>query len=152
MGGSPTLPPLRVFINYRREDADSAALLLCERLEQEFGAANVYLDVKALQAGTNWLEQIMAHGERGDAFLALIGRRWLTSLQERQRRPPGDDEDFVMLELEFALREWRGTVVPVLVGGATMPAAASLPSQLGTSRVSRRRSFATPRLTRTSKS
>src|ERR1700719_968491 len=78
--------PLKVFINYRHDDTDAAALLLYERLASYFGVENVFLDVKSIELGTKWLDEIKSQGARGAAFLALIGRTWLASLKHRQPR------------------------------------------------------------------
>jgi SIR2-like domain/TIR domain len=132
-GGLPTpeeAAPLRIFINYRHEDADMAALMLHGRLADRFGAECVFLDVKAIEPGSKWLEQIKTHGQRGSVFLALIGRGWLESLKQRQQRTQDGPEDYVLMELEFALARWPGKVIPVLVGGAVMPEAVSLPRQI----------------------
>ncbi len=128
MSDSPSTaaPQFRVFINYRRDDSDAAALLLYDRLVRHLGAENVFLDVKALEVGSRWLEEIKSHGVAGTVFLSLIGRGWLASLKERQRDTEGPP-DFVALELELALSRWPGRVIPVLVGGATMPPAVELP-------------------------
>ena len=45
---------LRVFINYRHEDAWGVAMLLYERLVSRFGRGNVFLDARNLQPGMNW--------------------------------------------------------------------------------------------------
>jgi TIR domain len=132
---------LKVFINYRHDDTDAAALLLWDRLAQRYGAGNVFLDVKSLEAGTKWLEEIKSHGSRGAAVLALIGRDWLAALQDRRRLEPGDPEDYVVLELELALGRWPGTVIPVLIGGASMPEAVACREQSAVCRRSRGSSF-----------
>ena len=122
---------VKIFINYRHEDADAMALLLYDRLVPHFGEANIFLDVKSLDLGTRWLQEIKARGAIGGAVLALIGRNWLTSLKERQRNSAGaHDEDVVALELELALGRWPGRVIPIVVGGATMPDVVSLPRPL----------------------
>jgi hypothetical protein len=106
------------------------ALLLYDRLVPHFGADNVFLDVKSLSLGTKWLQEIKFRGASGGAVLALIGRDWLASLKERERRSPGEPEDVVALELELALGRWPGRVIPIVVGGTTMPDAVSLPRPL----------------------
>ncbi len=128
-GEGSVVGELKLFINYRHDDADAAALLLYERLAARFGEANVFLDVKSLELGTRWLEGIRDHGARSGAFLALIGRGWLESLTQRHRAY-GEGEDYVLLELELALRKWRGQIVPVLIGGAAMPSESELPKPL----------------------
>jgi hypothetical protein len=133
-GKSPTLDdqaaPVKVFINYRREDAEEAAVRLYERLSARLGADNVYLDLKSIPAGADFIAQIRAEGTKGSVFLALIGRRWLASLEERDPLRPGDAPDYVQLELELALNKWPGEAIPVLVGGATMPPRVKLPKMI----------------------
>src|ERR1700683_5622691 len=74
--------PLKVFISYRRDDTEEAAVRLYERLAPRLGDENVYLDVKAHRAGTAFLARIKGEGAKGSAFLALIVRRWLTRLEQ----------------------------------------------------------------------
>jgi SIR2-like domain/TIR domain len=122
--------PLKVFISYRRDDTEEAAVRLYERLAPRLGEENVYLDVKSNRAGTAFLARIKSEGAKGSAFLALIGRRWLASHEQRAPLRPGDPTDYVELELELALNKWPGRVIPVLVGGATMPDPAKLPKTI----------------------
>lgn len=136
--GSPSEPralgeqaaPVKVFISYRREDAEEAAVRLYERLSSSLGADNVYFDLKSIPAGTDFMAQIRAEGAKGSVFLALIGRRWLASLEERDPLRPGDAPDYVQLELKLALNKWPGEVIPVLVGGAAMPPRVKLPKTI----------------------
>ncbi|HXB16009.1 MAG TPA: SIR2 family protein [Solirubrobacteraceae bacterium] len=120
----------KVFINYRHEDTEEAAVRIYERLAPELGAENVFLDLKTLEAGTKWLTEIEAHGKHGGAFIALIGQAWLAALENRKQVAPGDPQDYVVLELELALHRWTGKVIPVLVGRTTMPAAVKLPKPI----------------------
>ena len=62
----------------------------------------MYLDLKSNRAGTDFLARIKGKGAKGSAFLALIGRRWLTGLEQRAPLRPGDATDYVELELELA--------------------------------------------------
>jgi hypothetical protein len=121
--------PLKVFINYRREDGDAIALLLYDRLVPHLGSANVFLDVKALEVGRKWMEENSRDGSAG-VCLALIGRTWLENLKLRQPRTPDESEDLVALELEFALERWPRKVIPILIGDASLPDAAKLPRPL----------------------
>jgi len=50
--------PLKIFINYRHADTQPTAELLYTRLEQHFGADNVFYDRGSLTAGMRWLEEI----------------------------------------------------------------------------------------------
>ena len=122
--------PVKVFINYRHEDTEEAAARLYDLLAGRFGAENVFFDRRTLGAGTEWLEQIKVHGADSGVFLALIGRMWVSRLDERRRIHPGDPEDFVQLELELALGRWPGKVIPILVNRATMPRAEQMPKAI----------------------
>jgi hypothetical protein len=120
--------PLRIFINYRRDDTVGWALLLHDRLVAEFGEEHVFLDVRALKPGMRWLEEIKTHGSDCGVFLALVGSRWKSSMPL-----PGDRaaEDYVRFEIEYAMRRNSGVeVVPVLVGNAMPPTRDGLPSSL----------------------
>ena len=61
-------------------------------------------------------------------MIVLIGRTWLNSAGPHGRRLD-DPHDFVRLEVASALRQ-KIPVIPVLVGGAKMPAADDLPAPL----------------------
>lgn len=125
-------PAPKVFINYRHEDTEEPALRLYEKLAHRFGAENVFLDVRSMGEGTNWLETIKDRGAHGNVFLALIGRLWLPLLKERERRSPGDPEDYVARELMVALTaSWPGRLIPVLLHNATMPTENQLPRRIG---------------------
>jgi molybdopterin biosynthesis enzyme len=56
-------------------------------------------------------------------FLAVIGTRWVELLDEYR------EDDFVVIEIKAALDQ-RKRVIPVLVGGASMPQADRLPEAI----------------------
>src|SRR4029450_444950 len=64
-----------------------------------------------------------------DVLLALIGDQWVTIADEEGRRRIDDPDDFVRLEIEAALTR-NVRVIPILVGGATMPRADELPPSM----------------------
>ncbi|MCZ2077317.1 MAG: toll/interleukin-1 receptor domain-containing protein [Bryobacteraceae bacterium] len=114
-----------IFISYRREDSAGYAGRLCDRLNATLGSDRVFMDVEDIQPGQDFTAAIDEKIAGCDIVLAVIGPQWLSSLQKRL----GRGEDFVHEEISAALR--RGiTVVPVLVGGASMPAAGELPESL----------------------
>lgn len=114
-----------VFISYRREDAGGHAGRLADRLIARFGAARVFMDVQDIQPGQNFQQAIEQTIAKCDHMIAVVGPRWLQILQARA----ASGEDFVRHEISVALA--RGTtVIPVLVGGATMPAGEQLPPTL----------------------
>jgi hypothetical protein len=90
----------------------------------------VFIDVDTLRPGDDFVETIEARLRRCDALLAVIGPRWLTVVDEHGKRRLDDPADYLRLELEAAL-EGQVRVIPVLVGGASMPAAEQLPDPTG---------------------
>jgi hypothetical protein len=114
-----------VFISYRRDDTSGHAGRLSDRLVAGLGAERVFMDVNDIQPGEDFAHAIERTLARCSHLLAVIGPRWLSSLEARQ----ATGEDFVRSEIGTALS--RGTtVIPVLVGGAKMPSAAQLPADL----------------------
>jgi non-specific serine/threonine protein kinase len=130
-------PSHSIFLSYRRDDASAYAILLYESLSARYGN-NVFMDIDSLAPGVDFVDatdQILKHCE---VLFALIGRRWLTSLDAEGNPRLENPEDFVRLEIEVALaRNIR--VVPLLVGGAVMPKSTQLPGEL--SRLARRHAF-----------
>jgi hypothetical protein len=114
-----------LFISYRRDDAGGHAGRLSDRLIARFGSERVFMDVQDIQPGQDFAQVIEQTLARCDHLLAVVGPRWLSDMRARAARP----DDFVRSEISAALA--RGTtVIPVLVGGAKMPASDELPAEL----------------------
>ena len=118
-----------IFISYRREDAPAYAGRLYDRLAEEFGDEQVFMDVDALEPGADFVERIRSAVGSADALLVVIGRSWLDVKNADGERRLDDPEDFVRLEVALALGG-DAVVIPVLVGGAAMPAEEDLPPDL----------------------
>jgi hypothetical protein len=114
----------RIFISYRREDSAPWAGRLCDLLGKTFGEDKVFMDVEDIQAGADFAEAIGKTVGQCDVLVAMIGPHWLEMLQSRS-----GEKDFVREEIAAALSR-RITVVPALVGGASMPAEQQLPPEL----------------------
>jgi len=118
-----------VFISYRREDSSGYAGRLFDILSVHFGRENTYMDVDTIRGGDNFAVVIEEKISLCDALLAVIGKRWLMCTAEDGSRRLDMAGDFVRLEIAKALE--RGVrVIPVLVGGATMPHPGDLPDEL----------------------
>lgn len=87
------------------------------------------MDVDTLEPGVDFVERIRSAVGSADALLVVIGRGWLNAESQNGERRLDDPGDFVRLEIGIALRG-DPVVVPVLVGGATMPAEDELPPDL----------------------
>lgn len=114
-----------VFISYRREDSAPYAGRLCDRLASLFGHDRVFMDVEDIRPGQDFTKAIEEKIASSDAVIAVIGPEWLTTMRQRLDA----QEDFVRSEIAEALKR-DVTVIPVLVGGAVMPAARDLPGSL----------------------
>jgi hypothetical protein len=127
-----TESPLRIFISYCHEDTWGEAMLLGDRLANRFGNDNVFLDVRTLHPGMEWLEEIKSQRASCTVFLALIGPRWTAIMKNRaQQQAVQPAEDYVRFEIEYALQRRSGVrVIPVLVGSSVPFAAAGLPRAL----------------------
>ena len=64
-----------------------------------------------------------------EVFLAVIGRVWRQDLGSTGRTRLDDPRDFVRIEIESAL-QGQISVIPVLVGGASIPSAERLPDSI----------------------
>ena len=114
-----------IFISYRREDTGGHAGRLCDRLSARFGGDRVFLDIQDIRPGENFATSIEDTIATCDCVIAVVGPRWLEAIQKRAQAA----DDFVRHEIGAALK--RGVmVIPVLVGGARMPAAADLAPEL----------------------
>ena len=114
-----------IFISYRREDSGGHAGRLCDRLTARFGEDRVFLDIQDIRPGQNFATSIEDTIATCDCVIAVIGSHWLETIQQRAQA----SDDFVRHEIAAALKR-RVTVIPVLMGGARMPAAHDLPAEL----------------------
>jgi SIR2-like domain/TIR domain len=123
---------LRVFINYRNDDAWAEALLLYDRLAARLGSESVFLDTRNLKPGMNWFEEIKSQRDSCRVLLALIGAHWIPILKARDHEAiVKPAEDYVRFEIQHALRPNSGIVViPVLLGDDVPFSAELLPKSL----------------------
>ena len=87
------------------------------------------MDIDTIDPGLDFVEAIQEAVGSCDALLAVIGRQWLTSADVSGHRRLDNPEDFVRLEITTAL-ERRIRVIPVLIGGVSMPRSTELPDVL----------------------
>ncbi len=118
-----------VFISYRREDSAGFTGRIYDRLTKRLGRERVFLDVDNIPPGMDFVDVLSERVGGCDALIAVIGRNWLTSVDEDNRRRIENQHDFVRVEIEAELT--RGVrVIPILVDGARMPRAEDLPDSL----------------------
>ena len=120
---------MQVFLSYRRGDVPGHAGRLADALRQRLGTDSVFQDVVAIAPGQDFTAAIDRALDDCDAVLAVIGPGWLAAAAPQGAPRLFDADDYVRLELARAL-DRNVRVVPVLVGGAALPAASELPDDL----------------------
>jgi predicted ATPase len=122
------VPPLSVFISYRRLDAAYAGRLYDELVDR-LGQPQVFMDVEAIEAGADFAAVILEQVRGAGAVLAVVSPGWSVATDAEGRRRLDDPEDFVRRELEAAL-DVGTKIIPVLVQEAHMPAPGDLPDSI----------------------
>lgn len=112
------------FIGYRRPDTAEEAARIRHFLQTCVGADRVFKDKHLLTADGGHVAAARDALEETAIYLALVGRSWTRDL--------GDDrcDHHMTSEIEIALTLPGVTILPVLVGGADMPAAGEVPAKL----------------------
>jgi formylglycine-generating enzyme required for sulfatase activity len=114
----------RVFVNYRRADDPGFTHALCQHLERAF-PDDLFVDYGEMEPGDVFAKVLEDQVAACDVLLAVIGPRWATLLAERVDAL----KDYVVIELASALAQGK-RVIPVLVGGASMPKGDTLPRSI----------------------
>jgi len=111
----------KIFISYRREDAADVAGRIRDWLVQTQHVAHddVFMDVTTLLPGTDFIQAIEQTISKCRAMIVIISPSWLAQFN-------APTTSYVRWETEVALRN-NLLIIPVLVGGAQMPAAERLP-------------------------
>ncbi|HKJ18634.1 MAG TPA: TIR domain-containing protein [Xanthomonadales bacterium] len=112
-----------IFISYRRADSADVVGRIYDYLEGIVGKDNIFKDVHSVQLGIDYLTMTIDAVGNCDVQLAIIGNQWLNG------RRIDDPNDLVRVEIETAMSR-DIPVIPVLVGGAEMPAEDELPDGL----------------------
>lgn len=119
----------KIFISYRRSDTSAASGRIFDRLVKRFGKDAVFKDVDVIPLGVDFRKHIRNAIEQSAVQLVLIGPRWLDVADEYGRRRLDQADDPVRMEIEIALR-LEVAVMPVLIDGAQLPSATSLPAAI----------------------
>lgn len=117
-----------ILISYRRPDSQDVAGRIHDRLVARYTAPNVLKDgdIPLGVSVTKHLQQVVS---KASVVLVIIGPSWVNARDAQGRRRLDDPNDYVRMEVECALRG-KMPVIPILVSGAQMPAAAELPPPL----------------------
>lgn len=115
-----------IFISYRRSDSQDVTGRIYDRLSSHFDPDLIFKDIYSIALGENFQEKLKDSVSFCKVLVAVIGPTWLEVLQKRLKLP---DTDWVREEIALALQH-DVLVIPVLVGGVSMPNAKDLPDDL----------------------
>ena len=110
-----------IYVSYRIGDARAALIYAALKGRPDFDIAGG----EALIPGSDLQEQLQACVLNSSVFVAVISPGWLRMMGLPASRPLAAS-NYAQVALELALREGI-RIVPVLVGGAKMPASEQLP-------------------------
>src|SRR5215471_5286952 len=91
-----------IFVSYRQDDAKGWAISLRDDLVETFGADQIFLDKDTLHAG-NWRMQIQNALDHCKVMLVVIGPRWLTITDDKNRPRIRLENDVHRQEIALAL-------------------------------------------------
>jgi hypothetical protein len=118
-----------IFISYRGDDSDTAAALIDRELTARFGSQHVFIDSRSIPVGADFADELLERLRACSVLLAVMGPRWLSLIDETGQRRIDNPADWVRREIAEALAHGL-RVIPVLLGGATLPAAEELPADI----------------------
>jgi len=125
---SGAITPVKIFLCYRRGDSSAIVGRMRDRLVRHFGDNGVFMDIDSIDLGENFRDRVLAEIKKSSLVIAVIGPKWTQPTTDSLNRML-DQDDAVRLELEAAMTLGR-PIIPVLVGGASMPDARLLPESL----------------------
>lgn len=119
----------RIFICYRREEAEYIAGALGRDLRARYGPDQVFRDKEDIAGGVSWKRTVLDAIDRESALLLLIGENWAEARDSNGKRRLDNADDPLRMELADALND-GAKVIPVLLGDAKMPSEAQLPPEV----------------------
>jgi hypothetical protein len=114
-------------ISYRRADSGIITGRIFDRLIAHYGREAVFRDIDNIPFGVDFRKHVDKVLGDSDLVLAVVGPQWFGRHPWRSRL--NSPEDPVRVEIEAALKK-STPLIPVLVLGARMPRAASLPKSV----------------------
>jgi formylglycine-generating enzyme required for sulfatase activity len=119
-----------IFLSYRRDDAAGWTGRLADDLRREFPGYHVFYDLASIEIGEDFVDTMRRSMADCAVVLVMIGKSWINAKDDAGNRRLDDPEDWVRIEVAEALQRQGLRVVPVLVGGASMPKPSELPEPL----------------------
>jgi len=118
-----------IFVSYRRQDSAAYTGRLYDYLTDHFHRDQIFVDIHAIGAGEKFGDVLRERLNECEAVIVMIGPRWLSASDAQGKPRLADPDDWVRAEVAAALAR-DIIVIPVLVGGAQLPARSELPADL----------------------
>lgn len=115
--------PLKIFINYRRDDLPNLVEKIRDQLALRYDEENVFMDLD-IPSFRRFQEHLEEKVEESNVLIAFIGPRWPELLAERAKR---DEQDILVEEIKQALGQTHTMVATVCIDGGDIPSKESLP-------------------------
>ena len=93
----------KMFLSYRREETAAYAGRLYDALAERIGDANVFMDIEH-EPGIDFVERITQVIGACHVLLVIVGPQWATLASGEEHARIAQEDDFVRLEVEAALR------------------------------------------------
>ena len=119
----------KVFLCYRREDAQGFAGRVYDSLVGKYGHERVFRDIDSIPAGVRFPIWIESRVTQCSVMIVLIGAAWLSVKDDTGQRRLDSPKDWVRQEIEAALRR-DIPIIPVRVDGAPIPSQGELPASI----------------------
>jgi hypothetical protein len=119
----------KIVLSYRRADSAAVAGRIFDHLVAHYGKDAVFMDIDNIPYGDDFRVHIGEALEATDALLVVVGPRWLDPDEETGAVRILEENDFVRVEIETALKK-AIPVIPVLIDRTLMPKPAQLPESL----------------------
>lgn len=120
----------KIFISYRREDSAGETGRIYDRLVSHFGKEAVFKDVDDIPIGFDFRDTLHDALSNCSLMIIIIGKTWLESIDTQGKRRIDDPNDFVRIELEFAL-SMNLPIIPVTLANVSIPLESELPETIG---------------------
>src|SRR5262249_42941454 len=114
---------------HRGAGRDTGGALVGRGLQGRLGSDRVFLDCRSIPAGADFAEELLGRLRACSVLVVVIGPRWLTLTDAAGQRRIDDPADWIRREITEALSAGL-RVIPVLTGGAVLPAAEDLPADI----------------------
>ena len=120
----------KIFLSYRRDDSSGYTELLFSKLAGHYGQPAVFRDIHAIHPADRFREVIQASLSECAIVFVVMSKQWTNITDADGARRLEQPDDIVCWEIASALDHEGLKVLPILVGGATMPRAEELPASI----------------------